>query len=300
MSDTVQPALVFSGDNRKEARVEARPLVFRHKLATRVWHWINAAAVVVMLMSGLMIFNAHPRLYWGSYGANFDKAWLEIRATPTGGYLQIGATRVDTTGVLGRSTRKAVSEARAFPAWATIPSDYNLALARRWHLFFAWVLAVSFTIFLVASLINRHIKRDLTLTRAELRPSHIWQDVKDHAKLKFAVGEAALRYGILQKLSYIGVIFILLPVLIGTGLTMSPGMNIAWPWLLDLFGGRQSARSIHFIASMLLVGFVVVHIVLVGLTGPWNQVRGMIIGKIRLPVAKVRGGRVEPVPEPAE
>lgn len=282
------PAPAEFAHEREAAAPEARPLVFRHKLATRVWHWINAAAIVVLLMSGLMIFNAHPRLYWGSYGANPDPAWLEIQATPTTGYLQIGETRIDTTGVLGRWTRNGVSETRAFPAWATIPSDYNLALARRWHLFFAWIFAVGFTVFLIASLFNRHIKRDLTLSKAELKPSHIWEDVKDHAKLKFAVGEAALRYGILQKLSYIAVIYLLIPIMIGTGLSMSPAMNAAWPWLLDLFGGRASARSIHFIAAALLVGFIIVHILLVGLTGPWNQVRGMIIGKIRLPRERVK------------
>ena len=264
-----------------------RPLVFRHRLATRVWHWVNAATLIIMMMSGLMIFNAHPRLYWGSYGANFDEAWLEIQATPTAGYLKIGDTRIPTTGVLGRSTTDGVSEARAFPGWATLPTAYNLARARQWHLLFAWVLAFGFLAFLVVSLFNRHIKTDLTLSRAEIRPAHIWRDVKDHARLKFAVGEAALRYGILQKLTYILVIFVLTPVIIGTGLTMSPAMNAAWPWLLDLFGGRQSARSIHFIMAAALVGFIIVHIVLVGLTGPWNQVRGMIIGRIRLPRARV-------------
>src|SRR3546814_20492706 len=74
-------------------------------------------------------------------------------------------------------------------------------------------------------------------------------DVKDHARLRFPKGEAAARYGILQKLSYIGVIFVALPLMIATGLTMSPGMNAAWPWLTDIFGGRQSARSIHFITA---------------------------------------------------
>lgn len=269
------------------SRDAPRPLVFRHRLATRVWHWVNAGALLVMLMSGLMIFNAHPRLYWGDYGANFDKSWLEIQATPTTGYVQVGDTRIVTTGVLGRSNNDGVSQSRAFPGWATLPTDYNLARARQWHLLFAWVLAFGFLAFLVVSLFNRHIKTDLTLTRAELRPAHIWRDVKDHARLKFAVGEAALRYGILQKLTYILVIFVMLPAIIGSGLAMSPGLNAAWPWLPELFGGRQSARSIHFIAMVALVGFIVVHVALVGLTGPWNQVRGMIIGRIRLPRARV-------------
>src|SRR3954454_16176517 len=77
-------------------------LVKRHRLSTRVWHWVNALTVFLMLMSGLMIFNAHPRLYWGKYGANFDHPWLMIGSTPTTGYLQLGSVRIDTTGVLGR------------------------------------------------------------------------------------------------------------------------------------------------------------------------------------------------------
>jgi len=262
---------------------DPRPLVFRHRLATRVWHWLNALAVFVMLMSGLMIFNAHPRLYWGHYGANFDRPWMEIQSTPTTGFVKIGDTHIPTTGVLGRAMHDGTSEARAFPAWATIPSSYNLALARIWHLAFAWLLSFSLLGFMIASLINRHWQRDLTLSRAELAPAHIWEDIKDHAKLKFAAGEAARRYGILQKLSYIGVIFVVLPLLIGSGLTLSPGMDAAWPWLLDLFGGRQSARSLHFIAMVSMVGFIVVHIVLVLLTNPFNQLRGMITGRFRLP-----------------
>lgn len=277
---------------REEREVEGasapdpRPLVERHRLATRLWHWVNAVAVFVMLGSGLMIFNAHPRLYWGSYGANFDEAWMEIQSTPTTGYVRVGETRIPTTGVLGRSTRDGVSEARAFPGWATLPSDYNLALARRWHLAFAWALGFGLLAFLIVSLVNKHWQRDLSLSRAELEPAHIWDDVKDHARLKFAAGEAARRYGILQKLTYIFVIFILTPLLIGTGLAMSPALDAAWPWLLDLFGGRQSARSLHFIAMAGMVGFIVLHVVLVLLTNPWNQLRGMITGRFRLPAER--------------
>lgn len=289
MDGTAQAALVSARDERDvedSPAVDPRPLVRRHRLATRLWHWVNALAVFVMLGSGLMIFNAHPRLYWGSYGANFDKPWMEIQSTPTTGYVQIGETRIPTTGVLGRSTRDGVSEARAFPAWATLPSDYNLALARRWHLAFAWLLGFGLIAFLIASRVNTHWQRDLSLSRAELKPAHIWDDVKDHARLKFAAGEAARRYGILQKLTYILVIFILTPLLIGTGLAMSPGLNAAWPWLLDLFGGRQSARSLHFIAMAGMVAFIALHIVLVLLTNPWNQLRGIITGRFRLPAER--------------
>ena len=258
-------------------------LVYRHRLATRIWHWTNAVTIIVMLMSGLMIFNAHPRLYWGQFGANPDSAWLQIGATDTSGFLRIGSVQVPTTGVLGRWTASDGSvHTNAFPSWATIPSGYSLALGRRWHLAFSLILGFALLAFMIASLVNRHFQRDLTLKRAELAPRHLWQDVKDHLKLKFHADDP-LSFNTLQKLSYIGVIFIVIPLVILTGLTMSPGIDAAWPWLLDLFGGRQSARSIHFICAMLIAAFIVVHILLVILAGPWNEVRSMITGRWRLP-----------------
>lgn len=225
-------------------------LVKRHRLSTRLWHWTNAVCVVILLMSGLGIFNAHPRLYWGQYGANFDHAWL----------------------VLER-----------FPGWATIPGHYSLAMSRRWHLAVALIFAFALLLYMLWSLFNRHVGRDLAIGRDDVRPRRFWRDIKDHARLRFPTGDAALRYNILQKLSYVGVIFVLLPLLIFTGLSMSPGMNAAWPWLIDLFGGRQSARSVHFIAAGLLVAFFLVHILMVVLAGPIKEVRSMITGKYRIP-----------------
>ena len=126
--------------------------VHRHRLSTRVWHWVNVLVFVVMLMSGLMIFNAHPRLYWGEYGANPDPAWLEIGADGGRGFLQLGSVRIDTTGVLGVSEHSGRVQQRAFPAWATIPAGYDLALARRWHLSFAWLFAGGAALYLLSPL----------------------------------------------------------------------------------------------------------------------------------------------------
>ncbi|WP_324809125.1 cytochrome b/b6 domain-containing protein [Sphingomonas sp. LY29] len=281
----------MNGSGTVEPDEDAAPtggdLVVRHKLATRVWHWVNAVTLLVLLMSGLMIFNAHPRLYWGQYGANADYAWLEIGSQGDRGYLKSGPIEVTTTGVLGVWKDEAgATQRRAFPHWATIPSSYSLADARLWHLAFAWVFAIGLTAFMIVSLVNRHFQRDLTIGRDEIRPSHVWQDVKDHARLRFPTGAKALRYNILQKLSYAGVIFILLPLLILTGLTMSPAMDAGWGWLLDIFGGRQSARSLHFIAMVLLVGFFIVHIAMVLLAGPLNELRSIVTGRYRVPKDK--------------
>lgn len=264
--------------------------VYRHRLPTRLWHWVNAVTLLILLMSGMMIFNAHPRLYWGQYGANIDHAWLEIGSTKDTGFFRVGTLKVETTGVLGRWTdAKGVEKTWAFPGWATIPTSYNLADGRQWHLLFAWVLSIGLTLYMLWTAIGGHLKKDLHVRRAEWSPRHIWHDIKDHARLRFPRGEAAARYNILQKLSYIGVIFVLLPLMIATGLTMSPGFNATAPWLLDLFGGRQSARSIHFIAACALVAFFLVHIAMVMLAGPVNEIRSMLSGWFRLPPEKGDG-----------
>ncbi len=281
---SVRPGSAVDGSGTQP---QGGDLVRRHRLSTRLWHWINAITVLIMLMSGLMIFNAHPRLYWGQYGANPDPSWLQIGAENSEGYLRIGSTQFTTTGILGRSTpANGFSQNSAFPGWATIPSTYNLALARRWHLTFAWVFAVGLLIYALLSIFNGHLRRDLLPKTDELRPDHVWSDIKHHATLNFPKGAAALNYNVLQKGAYLAVLGVLIPLMILTGFTMSPGLDAAWPWLLDLFGGRQSARSIHFICAWLLVAFFIVHILMVILAGPFNEIRSMITGWFRLPKEK--------------
>ncbi|WP_310596133.1 MULTISPECIES: cytochrome b/b6 domain-containing protein [unclassified Sphingomonas] len=224
-------------------------LIRRHAVATRLWHWTNAIAFFILLGSGLGISNAHPRLYWGRYGANFDHAWATLPR---------------------------------FPAWLTIPSSYNLAISRRWHLFFALVFAFGLAAFMVASIANRHFRR-LRLTRADVSPAHLAADVRDHWNFRFHDARDPGAYNSLQKWSYILVLFVALPAMILTGLALSPGMDAAWPWLLDVTGGRQSARSIHFIAASLLGGFAVVHLVLVILAGAGNELRSMLSGWWKVP-----------------
>ena len=276
-------------DHSGEVTAAGTP-VRRHRLSTRLWHWINAATLAIMLMSGLMIFNAHPRLYWGQYGANFDAAWLEIGHRGETGMVRIGGLVLHTSGLFGTSRdANGVVQAVAFPGWLTIPSTYSLADARLWHLAFAWVLAVGLAGYLLWSLANGHLRRNLHITRAEWAPHNVWHDVGEHLRLRFPTGLAALRYGVLQKLAYCGVLFGLIPLAILTGLTLSPGANAGFPWLVDLFGGRQSARSIHFLAALGLVVFFVVHIAMVLLSGPVNQVRAMVTGWFRLPKERADG-----------
>lgn len=270
---------------------KAGDLVKRHRLSTRLWHWTNALSLLILFMSGLMIFNAYPRLHWGNIGSEHDRPWLEIGSADNRGFVRVGSAQIDSTGLLGQWTdSEGEVKQRAFPSWSTIPGRFSLPVARNWHLAFAWVLSLSLTFYMLWSLLNGHIRRDLHIRRAEWSPGHIWHDIKEHARLRFPTGAEALNYNILQKLSYISVIFILIPLIIATGLCMSPGMNAGLPWLVDLFGGRHSARSIHFLCAFALLGFFFVHMAMVVLAGPYNEVRSMITGRYRLP------GKPDPEP----
>lgn len=230
-----------------------REIVYRHTRIVRIAHWINALCFLLLLLSGLQIFNAHPHLYWGQAGANFDTPWFTL---PGG-----------------------------FPDLLTLPSHRDLGTGRNWHFFLAWLLVINGIVYVACGLLNRHFARDILPERQELKPRHLWEEVVHHAKFKRITGPAAKRYNTLQKLAYIAVIFVLFPLIILTGLTMSPGFNAIAPVFLDIFGGRQSARSLHFIAANLLVAFLVIHLVEVVVAGAWNEICSMITGKFVVPPA---------------
>lgn len=265
----------------RQAKAKGR-LVYRQSIFTRVTHWVWAIALFFLLLSGLQIFNAHPALYVGQEsGFAYDNAILRIGAenTPDGprGYTTLFGQKFDTTGVLGMSGSAARPEFLGFPGWATIPSFRDLATGRVVHFFFAWILVGALAVWLVASIANQHLWRDIILKPRDLR--ELPKDILDHLRLRFTHGRS---YSPLQKLAYFVVFAILFPVIILTGLTMSPGMDAAWPWLLDIFGGRQTARTIHFTVMVLLVAFFVIHIVMVILAGPINELRSMITGYYRV------------------
>ncbi len=236
---------------------ETPHVIKRHAVVTRVWHWVTAITMFIMIGSGIGILKAHPRFYWGRYGANFDSAWTTLDQWP--GWVVTGLNLI------------------------TIPVRYNLAISRRWHLLFALVLSFALLGFMIVSLVNRHFQRDLRVKAADLAPRAVAHDVREHLAFRFHDPARPGAYNILQKLSYVATIFVLIPLMIFTGLAMSPNMDAAWPWLLEIFGGRQSARSIHFIAASGLVLFIIVHLALVILAGAWNEVRSMITGRWRVP-----------------
>jgi thiosulfate reductase cytochrome b subunit len=219
----------------------------RHSLAVRVMHWINAIAIVILLMSGLQIYNAHPALYWG-----------KSSYTGAGPLAQFGP----------------------FPDWLTLPSGQWLAMGRRWHLFFAWVLVLNGLAYWVHSIVTRHLARDLWPTRDERRS--IGRTLADHLRFRHPGGEAAARYNVLQKIAYLAIMFVVLPVMVLMGLGLSPALDSVIPGWVDAFGGRQSVRTLHFVGAVLIVLFFFVHIFQVIVTGAWNNVRSMVTGKYRL------------------
>lgn len=254
---------------------------YRHAVPVRVTHWINVLALSILLMSGFQIFNAHPALYWGER-SDRDRAILAMstRTAPNGeprGVTRVAGWEFDTTGVLGLSTDGDGNlEARGFPAWITIPDGRWLAMGRRWHLFFAWMFVVNGLLYAVYSLTSRHLTRDLIPRNRDWRD--IGRSLIDHLLFRHPQGAAAVRYNVLQKLAYVLVVFSLGPLAVLTGLGMSPWIDSVVP-ITDLFGGRQSARTLHFITAFAFVGFVLIHVFMVLITGAWNNLRSMITGR---------------------
>lgn len=255
-------------------------VVYRHTLPVRIMHWINVICLLILLGSGLQIFNAHPALYWGQ-ASRFDQPWLSLGATRanTGelrGVTQLGSHRFDTTGWFGVSKVDGRATVRGFPSWATIPGSRWLSMGRAWHFFFAWLFAINGMFFVLYALWTRHLTRDLVPTRRDWRG--IGRSILDHALLRHPHGEEAARYNVLQRIAYLVVIFIFGGGVVLMGLAMSPRMDSVLGWLVDAVGGRQSARSIHFLFAMCFIAFFLIHIFEVIVTGLGNNLRSIITG----------------------
>ena len=268
------------------ATTRRRVIVKRHSIFVRLTHWIWVVALTILFMSGLQIFNAHPSLNFGNTttfsaeGAGGSPLILDIDNDGNAGKTTVLGHTFDTTGILGVSTGPDGLAARAFPSWMTIPGVQDLATGRHWHFLFAWVLAINGLVYIVYGLVSGHFWRDIVPKLREL-PS-IPHDIVTHLKLRFSHGPDAPQYNVLQKIAYALILFVVLPVLVLAGLEMSPRIDAALPWLRYLFGGRQSARTIHFLMAWTLVGFVVVHVVMVVVSGLFNNLRSMITGRFAM------------------
>ena len=246
-------------------------------------HWINVFCLTIMLMSGLTIFNAHPSLYWGNDST--PSPWLSIGAQTrdgeTKGVTQLGGHVFGTDGVLGVSKVADARTSRAFPAWATIPGPQWLTMGRHWHLFFGWLFVINGFCYILYTVFSKHLVRDLVPTRAEL--GSIGTSIKNHILFRHPTGDEAKRYNVLQSLAYLIVIFGLLPLVVLCGLALSPRVDTVFTGWVELLGGRQSARSLHFLAALGLVIFVVIHVFEVIVAGVWNEMRSMITGYYVVP-----------------
>lgn len=215
-------------------------MIHRHSVLVRVAHWINAVSFLFLLPSGIAILIAHPELYWGE------------------------------TGYFGA------------PAALRFPIEPNFDhtwWGRGMHFVFAWVLVLNGLVYLIVGLLNGHFYRKMLPTGQQMRLGYRLRDIRQHIRLPTSKGEASAQYNVLQKISYLTVVFVLFPVVLLTGLTMSPAVTAAIPELFGMFGGRQSARTIHFIIANLLVLFLLIHVFRVFAAGVVNHVQSMITGK---------------------
>jgi thiosulfate reductase cytochrome b subunit len=219
--------------------IQSSEVLVRHSALVRVTHWIHTLSFFGLLVSGIAILIAHPRLYWGETGA-------------------VGA-----------------------PALVDLPIPFTFGQSgwgRYLHFLSAWVSVLNGSLYAISGLFDQHFRRHLLPAKADLAWRPLWRAVSDHVRLKRPGEEGSQSYNVLQRLAYLAVVFVLFPLMIATGLAMSPALTSVFPALVTVFGGQQSARTIHFFAASLLVLFLLVHIAMVCRAGFGNRVRAMITG----------------------
>ncbi len=278
--DATAPTATSRAGDRLET---AGPVVKRHSIAVRLLHWTGAFALVLLVMSGFAIFNAAPYLDASDYN-NPARRVLEIGSEPGPNGTTVGTTKIfglrfETTHVLGfGDDGQGAEAARAFPGWITFPAYQDLAGARAFHFFFGWVMVIVGAVYIVVGLLNK----DLALL--VVRPSDfpkMWPMQAYYLRLRKEPPPHG-KYNPLQKAGYTVVIFVLAPFIVLTGLALSPGVDaIAGP-LTTVLGGRQFARTWHFVATIALVAFTFGHVFLVASTGFFNNMRSMTLGTYRL------------------
>src|SRR5262245_17864984 len=255
-------------------------LVYRHNRVTRLTHWTSAIALTILFMSGLMIFHAHPHLYWGST-SEAEKAFFSIAARDDDGdirgYVKLYGHQIDTTGFLGVQQGALGPSPRAFPSWLTVPGYYSLAAARRWHFFFGWLFALNGLLYVAFNLMVGHMRKFFfTLRDAAKVPAM----VAYYLRLRKESPQEG-EYNPLQKMAYTSVFVILTPLVLLSGMAMSPQLNVAFNWLPAMFGGRQSARAIYFILALGFLSFTFGHVFMVLTQGFFNNMRSMTTGWYR-------------------
>jgi thiosulfate reductase cytochrome b subunit len=238
-----------------------------HAYWVRLCHWVAAGSCMILALTGFLILMVHPRLYWGEVGNDLTPALL--------------------TFPLSKNHRP--SEMRPNITFANIPgrpvsAERNYRIfsrngpSRSLHFLAAWLIVAVGAVYLTVGLVTSHFVRNLLPRMRELSPRAVWRDVKAHLRPRRRSVRPGPPYNLLQRLAYTGVLFVVLPLMITTGLTMSPAIANAFPFLLDFFGGHQSARTLHFFGFTLLLLFIIVHVGMVLVTGLRRQLRAMTWG----------------------
>jgi thiosulfate reductase cytochrome b subunit len=238
-----------------------------HSRWVRICHWIAAASFMALALSGFFILMVHPRLYLGHVGNDLTPALLTLPISNN-----YRPDELQRRVVFAEVPGAPVSAERNF-------SIFNQnGWARSLHFLAAWILVSAGAVYFSLGVFSGHVRRDLLPRGRELAPRALLQDLRNHIPPRVAPAGIGLPYGLLQKLSYAAVMFVVLPLMVATGLTMSPAIAAAYPMLLDVFGGHQTARTIHFFGFTVLLLFLIVHVAMVIASGFGRQLRAMTWG----------------------
>ena len=241
--------------------------IARHARWVRISHWIATASLLTLAFTGFVILMAHPRLYWGDTGNDLTPALIELPISRN--YQHRGW---DKPTPFFQDASGPISASRTYDIF-----NQN-GWGRSLHFLAAWCLVLPGVVYLVKGIAGGHFRSHLWPAANELAPRFVWRDVVDHLRLRVPPASGGPQYGVLQKCAYSLVIFLAAPLMVLTGLTMAPAVTAGFPMLLRLFGGYQSARTIHFFAFVALLLFVVVHLVMVIRSGFRRQIRAMTVG----------------------
>lgn len=243
---------VVGTEAARPAATPAPPVVVRHSAFVRITHWIFTLYFFALLVSGVEVLLSHPRFYWGETGTVLTKPLFKL----------------------------------PFPSSRSlVPTGYGYVLpdqngwSRALHFQSAWIVGLTGLLYALYGFISGHFRKSLLPAKSDLSGRELSTAIRNHLRFARQTEAEAWSYNSLQRMAYLSVIFFLFPLVIWTGLAMSPAFVSAFPWSVTVFGGQQSARTLHFFVSLALVLFLVVHVVMVFVAGFRSRMRAMITGR---------------------
>ena len=231
---------------------KASPAAPRHASVVRLTHWLTTLCFFALLVTGIEIVISHPRFYWGETGNVLTPALFQLPIPASRGIVKTG--------------------------YAFVLPDQN-GWSRSLHFQAAWLLAFTALLYGISSLLSGHFTKHLLPSGSDLSTQALSSEISKHLRFSAPTARDAHSYNLMQRLAYLSVILVLFPLMIWTGLAMSPGFTAMFPFTVTAFGGQQSARTIHFFVTLALVLFVLVHVVMVYRAGFTSRLRTMITGR---------------------